>query len=231
MNLSISELISMQQALQEKYFDQWGGLNPEKGRDCILWALIEAGEAADVIKKWGDDAIMREEAQRRHFVEEIGDAVMHLTDALICYGFTGADFTEVYRRKWRYNMVRWEDDAEGARAALPVWEDEAISVCEMVAMQEAFQKKYFYKWGGLQPEKGRNCLLWAIIEAGEAADVIKKWGDEAILENPEQRAHFIEEIGDVIMFFMDTMLCYGLTAEDFAAEYHKKWTRNMTRWD
>ena len=39
------EMQAIQKELQEKYLEQWGGLDPRKGRDSLLWMMIEAGEA------------------------------------------------------------------------------------------------------------------------------------------------------------------------------------------
>ncbi len=101
---------------------------------------------------------------------------------------------------------------------------------EMQAIQKELQDKYFDKWGGLSPQKGRDTLLWMMIEAGEAADVIKKEGDEAILHQPEIRGHFVEELCDVMMYFNDLLLCYGITPEELSRIYREKHRRNMGRW-
>lgn len=53
----------------------------------------------------------------------------------------------------------------------------------MQEIQSELQSKYLERWGGLSPEKGVNQLLWMMIEAGEMADVMKKEGVEAIVEN------------------------------------------------
>lgn len=105
-----------------------------------------------------------------------------------------------------------------------------LSVSEMMEYQARLQEKNFEKWGGLKPETGRNQLLWAIIEAGEAADIIKKKGDRAICDDAETRAHFAEEIADTMMYLMDVLGCYGIGAEEFSEVYRKKAERNLTRW-
>lgn len=105
-----------------------------------------------------------------------------------------------------------------------------LNFTEMQAIQRELQEKYFDKWGGLFREKGRETLLWMLIEAGEAADVIKKRGDEEILNNPETRAHFIEELCDVMMYFNDLLLCYNIAPEELAEIYREKHKRNMKRW-
>lgn len=101
---------------------------------------------------------------------------------------------------------------------------------EMQDIQKELQEKYFEQWGGLAPEKGRDSLLWMMIEAGEAADIIKKQGDQPILDDPETRRHFIEELCDVMMYFNDVMLCYDITPEELEAIYLEKHRRNMKRW-
>ena len=101
---------------------------------------------------------------------------------------------------------------------------------DMQAIQKELQEKYLDQWGGLSPEKGRDTLLWMMIEAGEVADIIKKQGDVSIMEDPETRHHFIEEMCDVMMYFNDLMLCYGITPEQLEAVYREKHRRNMSRW-
>ncbi len=101
---------------------------------------------------------------------------------------------------------------------------------EMQAIQKELQEKYFDKWGGLSPQKGRDSLLWMMIEAGEAADIIKKLGDQKIMEDPQVRGQFIEEMCDVMMYFNDVLLCYSITPEEVEEVYKAKHHRNMSRW-
>ena len=108
---------------------------------------------------------------------------------------------------------------------------EPLTVNEMLEGQRALQDHYRDQWGGLDPAKGREQLLWMVIEAGEAADIIKKRGDDVILHDPEQRAHFVEELCDVLMYLGDVMLCYDITAQELAEIYRKKRDRNLHRWD
>lgn len=105
-----------------------------------------------------------------------------------------------------------------------------LTVDEQLEMQRTLQEQYHKIWSPMVPEQGAHQLLWGIIEAGEAADVIKKMGDQAIMNDPETRRHFIEEIADVVMYLNDVFLCYGITAEEYAEIYRAKFERNMTRW-
>ena len=66
-----------------------------------------------------------------------------------------------------------------------------LTVDEQLEMQRTLQEQYHKIWSPMVPEHGAHQLLWGIIEAGEAADVIKKMGDQAIMNDPETRRHFI----------------------------------------
>lgn len=100
----------------------------------------------------------------------------------------------------------------------------------MKKMQEELQEKYKDQWDAISPEGARDKLLWMMIEAGESADIIKKEGDERIMENDEVRGHFIEEMCDTLMYFNDVMLCYNITPDELEAKYIQKHEINMKRW-
>ncbi len=101
---------------------------------------------------------------------------------------------------------------------------------EMHKMQRTLQEKYLEKWGGLSPEKAIQKMLWLHGELGEASDVIKKNGNEAILADGDVRRHFIEEMCDVMMYFNDVLICFDVTPEEFERIYLEKYNRNMSRW-
>lgn len=105
-----------------------------------------------------------------------------------------------------------------------------FSINEMQDMQKQLQEKYKSKWGGLSPEIGKNQLLWMIGEIGEVIDIIKKNGDTKASEDPELRKSLVEEMADVLMYYNDVMLCYGITADELKNAYTEKFEKNMTRW-
>jgi NTP pyrophosphatase (non-canonical NTP hydrolase) len=105
-----------------------------------------------------------------------------------------------------------------------------LTFTEMQAIQSELQEKYKDIWKPNLPGEGRSQLLWMLIEAGEAADIIKKKGDAAIMDEPDTRAHFIEELCDVMMYFNDVMQCYSITPGELAKVYRDKHSRNMKRW-
>ena len=105
-----------------------------------------------------------------------------------------------------------------------------FGINEMLDMQRALQEKYKDKWEGISPEVGKNKLLWMIGEAGEVIDIIKKHGDLAACGQSELREHLVEELADVLMYFNDVLLCYGITSDELKRSYTDKFQRNMTRW-
>ena len=107
---------------------------------------------------------------------------------------------------------------------------EDFSINEMQAMQKTLQEQYRDKWEPIGPETGKNKLLWMVGEIGEVADIVKKNGDQQALADPALRAHLVEEMADVLMYYNDVMLCYGISAEELKNAYEQKFQSNMKRW-
>lgn len=111
MDLRLSELFERQTELYKKHEGHWDPHEPSKGRDYLLWAFNELGEAAAILKKKGDQAVMENEHVRAHFAEELCDVLMYLIDAADCYDITGEDLSEAFEKKWRRNMGRtWAEN-------------------------------------------------------------------------------------------------------------------------
>lgn len=105
-----------------------------------------------------------------------------------------------------------------------------FSVNEMLAMQKRLQEQYKGRWEKISPETGKNKLLWMVGEIGEVIDIVKKNGDTAACGDAELRKHLVEEMADVLMYYSDVMLCYGISADELKQAYTEKIERNMTRW-
>lgn len=101
---------------------------------------------------------------------------------------------------------------------------------EMQEMQRTLQDKYKHKWEPICPETGKNKLLWMIAEIGEVIDIVKKHGGLNASTDDELRKDLIEELADVLMYYNDVMLCYGITAEELKQAYAEKFEKNMKRW-
>lgn len=106
MDLRISDLLAMQRELQDKHLDDWGGTPPSAARNQLLWGIGEIGEVIDIIKKRGDDEILHNPETRRHFIEELSDVQMYLSDVMLCYGISAEEYSEVHAWKHNRNMKR-----------------------------------------------------------------------------------------------------------------------------
>jgi len=105
-----------------------------------------------------------------------------------------------------------------------------FNINEMQEMQKALQNKYKDKWEPICPEIGQNKLLWMIGEIGEVIDIVKKNGGLKASTDEKLRENLIEEMADVLMYYNDVMLCYGITAEELKQAYTQKFEKNMQRW-
>jgi len=101
---------------------------------------------------------------------------------------------------------------------------------EMLAMQTALQEKYKDIWKPICPDRGKDQLLWMIGEIGEVIDIVKKYGGEAAIQDKKLREHLVEELADVLMYYNDVLLCYGISAEELKRSYTDKFEKNMKRW-
>lgn len=66
--------------------------------------------------------------------------------------------------------------------------------------------------------------MWLIGEIGEVIDVVKKNGDIRSAEDIAVRNDLVGELSDVLMYFNDVLLCYGITSFHISKLY-----RNMKR--
>ena len=105
-----------------------------------------------------------------------------------------------------------------------------FSINEMQEMQRKLQDKYKNKWEPICPETGRNKMLWMIGEIGEVIDIVKKHGGAKASSDETLRKDLVEEMADVLMYYNDIMLCYGITSDELKQAYTDKFNRNMTRW-
>jgi NTP pyrophosphatase (non-canonical NTP hydrolase) len=105
-----------------------------------------------------------------------------------------------------------------------------FSINEMQKMQQALQDKYKDRWEPICPETGQNKMLWMVGEIGEVIDIVKKHGAVNALTQEELRKDLVEEMADVLMYYNDVMLCYGITADELKQAYTGKVEKNMKRW-
>lgn len=106
MDLRISDLLNMQRELQKLHEADWGSTPPSHGRSQLLWGIGEIGEVIDIIKKRGDDEILHNPETRSHFIEEMADVIMYLSDVMLCYNITAEEYSDAHAKKHARNMHR-----------------------------------------------------------------------------------------------------------------------------
>lgn len=105
-----------------------------------------------------------------------------------------------------------------------------FGIQEMLEMQQALQERYRDRWKPICPDRGKDQLLWMIGEIGEVIDLIKKNGGEQASQDAKLREQLVEELADVLMYYNDVLLCYGISAEELKQSYVRKFETNMKRW-
>ena len=106
MDLSISRMMQMQKALFEPHKDKWPPMEPEYGKDFILYMIEEVVEAIAILKKKGHAAVMEDPAVREAFLSEMADVLMYYHDILLRFHVTPEEISEAYVRKHGIDMAR-----------------------------------------------------------------------------------------------------------------------------
>ena len=68
------------------------------------------------------------------------------------------------------------------------------------------------------------------MEKLEVIDIVKKNGGTKACSDAKLRNNLVEEMADVLMYYNDVMLCYGISAEELKQSYLEKYKKNMGRW-
>lgn len=105
-----------------------------------------------------------------------------------------------------------------------------FSISEMQEMQKSLHDKYKDKWAPICLDEGKNKLLWMVGEIGEVIDIIKKHGAQKVCADIDLIKELVEEMADVLMYYNDIMLCYGITADELKRVYTNKFQKNLKRW-
>jgi len=107
--------------------------------------------------------------------------------------------------------------------------DKPIDIKEKMKMSYELWEKHKETWEPMRAEHGKTSILYMIEEVGEVISIIKKKGEQEIMENPEVRKHFVEEMCDVMMYYSDTLNRFGVTPEEYSRIYRRKFAVNMAR--
>lgn len=105
-------------------------------------------------------------------------------------------------------------------------EGEDLSISEMLDMSYKLWEKHKDTWSPMEPEYGKTFILYMIEEIGEAIAIIKKKTEEGIMNDQTTRERFIEELGDVLMYYSDVLNRFKITPEEISSIYIKKFESN-----
>ena len=106
MDLSISQMMQLQKELFEPHKDKWYPMEPEYGKDFILYMIEEIGECIAILKKKGSTAVMEDPAVREAFLSEMADVLMYYHDILLRFRVTPEEISQAYASKHNYDMRR-----------------------------------------------------------------------------------------------------------------------------
>ena len=106
MDLSISEMMQLQKRLFEPHKDSWPPMEPEYGKDYILFMIEEIGEVIAILKKKGSGAVMEDPKVREAFLAEMADVLMYYHDTLLRFHVTPEEISEAYAKKHGIDMQR-----------------------------------------------------------------------------------------------------------------------------
>ena len=104
-----------------------------------------------------------------------------------------------------------------------------LTLQDLIDMQAALQQRMAGAWTPIVPENGHFSLLWMYEELGEIVAILKKRGNGAVMDDEKVRAAFVEEMSDVLMYYVDLMTCFGVSADELSQAFVAKHERNMKR--
>ncbi len=104
-----------------------------------------------------------------------------------------------------------------------------LSISQMMQMQKELFELHKDTWSPREPEYGKDHILYMIEEIGEVIAILKKKGSREVVADSSVRAAFLEELVDILMYYVDVLLCYHVTPEEISEAFQKKAQRNLGR--
>ena len=104
-----------------------------------------------------------------------------------------------------------------------------LSISRMMQLQKSLYEVNKDKWPPMEPECGKDYILYMVEEIGEVIAILKKKGSAAVTDDPAVRNAFLTEMADVLMYYHDTLLRFHVTPEEISNAYLAKHSHNMGR--
>ncbi len=108
-------------------------------------------------------------------------------------------------------------------------EKDDLKISELKEMQYKLWEKNKDNWEPMEPKYAKDNILYMIEEMGETIAIVKKKGIDSIMNDEKIRERFIEEFGDVLMYYIDVLNRMNISAEEFTKIYMKKYNTNLNR--
>ncbi len=107
--------------------------------------------------------------------------------------------------------------------------EKSLTVAQMQEMQRELYEVNREKWTPRNPEHAKDYMLYMIEELGEAIAIFKKKGNEAIMNEDDVRYAFVEEMVDVLMYYHEVCISYGISPSELSDAYESKIKKNLSR--
>ena len=84
-------------------------------------------------------------------------------------------------------------------------------------------------WNDMEPKYAKDHMLYMVEELGECISIMKKKKVDSVMNDEHVRTRFIEELGDVLMYYIEVMNRLDISAEEFTKIYLDKYNTNLNR--
>ncbi len=104
-----------------------------------------------------------------------------------------------------------------------------LKISELKQMQLKLYELNKEKWNDMDPNHAKDHILYMIEEIGECISIIKKKKIDNIMNDEHIRNRFIEEMSDVLMYYIEVLNRLNVSAEEFTNIYMQKYNTNLNR--
>ena len=104
-----------------------------------------------------------------------------------------------------------------------------LKISELKEMQLKLYELNKEKWNDMEPKFAKNHILYMIEEIGECISIITNKKIDRVISDEHIRNRFIEELSDVLMYYIEVMNRLNISSEEFTRIYLQKYNTNLKR--
>jgi len=104
-----------------------------------------------------------------------------------------------------------------------------LTIEDTLEMSKKLWEQNKEQWSPMTPEYGRDFILYMVEEIGEVISIVKKKGEDKIMNDEVVRERFVEEMCDVLMYYSDVLNRFNISSEEVTKKYCEKFESNMYR--